>query len=262
MLSLDLRLRDSFIKMQEVYSAALEEYMRNKEISVLNELVPVVVKVDYATKCFKIREGGLGARIPYISLLTNDKEYDDSYDIFEYYCKYNKTDELELPTYFGYDATGMLGYLKDLRFDVYQGFLAAVDNYKSIHSYKTNYVVPIVATLEGLVNGALIFDKVRLLGNLKNLCREYPTSFSLEYKRGDLVLRQHNKKRNLNIRQEEINDAIYQLLSDKVPGKVMLFNYIRTGDDMGRYMSKLLYKRVLGTGKKNEFIVTLIDGGK
>lgn len=262
MLEMNVKIRDSFLQLQGVYIAAVEEYLKKNNLKVLDELADIKVKVDSEKKVFKIKDSGLGASISYSSILTNDKEYDSDYDIFDYYCKFHKVQEITLPSYFGYDSIAMLGYFKSLKFTMHDGFVAEVDNYVSVDSYRTNYLMPIATKLEGVVLGSLKFDTIRTVGNLRALCRSFKTSFSIESKTYGGALRQHNIKRRLTRKQEDIRDSIMMLLNDRLSNSVCLFNYIKTDNSSGLYGSKLVSRTIKDKGGKFGYIVTLIDGGK
>lgn len=263
MLRLDVKIRDSFLQLQGVYIAVVGEHLKRNGVKVLDELIDLKVKVDYKKKVFRIKDSGLGASISYESLLKRDKNYDSDYDIFEYYCQYHKVDEILLPSYFGYDVLGMLGYFKKLEFTMEDGFIAEVDNYVSVDSYRTNYLIPITSKLEGIVLGSLKFDTIRTTGNLRALCRTFKTSFSIESKIYGGTFRQHNKKCRLTRKQQDLRDSIMMLVNDRLSNAVCLFNYIKTDTSSGLYGSRLVSRTVKDKNSgKFGYIVTLIDGGK
>ena len=167
-----------------------------------------------------------------------------------------------LPSYFGYDVVGMLGYFSSLTFTLNDGFVAKVDNYKTVDAYLTDYVVPFTEKLDPYLVGNLKFDSLRVLGSLKSLCREFTTSFTLEAKEFGGTLRQHNVKRRLSAAQEDLRDTILMILNDRLPNDVYLFNYIRTPDIKGKYSAKLLARPIKKGEVRTGCVVTLIDGGK
>ena len=231
-------------------------------LKVLDKMIDVEVEVDANSKSFKIKDSGLGAKISYEGILKADKDYDSSYDIFDYYCKFHSLKTIVLPSYFGYDVVGMLGYFSSLTFTLNDGFVATVDNYKTVDAYLTDYVVPFTDKLDHFITGSLKFDSLRVLGSLKSLCREFATSFTLEAKEFGGTLRQHNVKRRLNTAQEDLRDTILMILNDRLPNDVYLFNYIRTPDIKGKYSAKLLARPIKKGDVRTGYVVTLIDGGK
>lgn len=262
MLELDVKNHSAFEQLQAVYVSVVQEYMKKEGLKVLDKMIDVEVEVDANSKSFKIKDSGLGAKISYEGILKADKDYDSSYDIFDYYCKFHSLKTIVLPSYFGYDVVGMLGYFSSLTFTLNDGFVATVDNYKTVDAYLTDYVVPFTDKLDHFITGSLKFDSLRVLGSLKSLCREFATSFTLEAKEFGGTLRQHNVKRRLNTAQEDLRDTILMILNDRLPNDVYLFNYIRTPDIKGKYSAKLLARPIKKGDVRTGYIVTLIDGGK
>lgn len=262
MLELNVKNHSAFEQLQAVYVSVVQEYMKKEGLKVLDKMIDVEVEVDANSKSFKIKDSGLGARISYEGILKADKDYDSSYDIFDYYCKFHSLKTIVLPSYFGYDVVGMLGYFSSLTFTLNDGFVATVDNYKTVDAYLTDYVVPFTDKLDHFITGSLKFDSLRVLGSLKSLCREFATSFTLEAKEFGGTLRQHNVKRRLNTAQEDLRDTILMILNDRLPNDVYLFNYIRTPDIKGKYSAKLLARPIKTGDVRTGYVVTLIDGGK
>lgn len=262
MLELNVKNHSAFEQLQAVYVSVVQEYMKKEGLKVLDKMIDVEVEVDANSKSFKIKDSGLGAKISYEGILRVDKDYDSSYDIFDYYCKFHSLKTIVLPSYFGYDVVGMLGYFSSLTFTLNDGFVAKVDNYKTVDAYLTDYVVPFTDKLDHYITGSLKFDSLRVLGSLKSLCREFTTSFTLEAKDFGGTLRQHNVKRRLNTAQEDLRDTILMILNDRLPNDVYLFNYIRTPDIKGKYSAKLLARPIKKGDVRTGYIVTLIDGGK
>lgn len=262
MLELNVKNHSAFEQLQAVYVSVVQEYMKKEGLKVLDKMIDVEVEVDANSKSFKIKDSGLGARISYEGILKADKDYDIDYDIFDYYCKFHSLKTIVLPSYFGYDVVGMLGYFSSLTFTLNDGFVATVDNYKTVDAYLTDYVVPFTDKLDHYITGSLKFDSLRVLGSLKSLCREFATSFTLEAKEFGGTLRQHNVKRRLNTAQEDLRDTILMILNDRLPNDVYLFNYIRTPDIKGKYSAKLLARPIKKGDVRTGYVVTLIDGGK
>lgn len=262
MLELNVKNHSAFEQLQVVYVSVVQEYMKKEGLKVLDKMIDVEVEVDADSKSFKIKDSGLGAKISYEGILRADKDYDSDYDIFDYYCKFHSLRTIVLPSYFGYDVVGMLGYFNSLTFTLNDGFVATVDNYKTVDAYLTDYVVPFTDKLDHYITGSLKFDGLRVLGSLKSLCREFTTSFTLEAKEFGGTLRQHNVKRRLNTAQEDLRDTILMILNDRLPNDVYLFNYIRTPDIKGKYSAKLLARPIKKGDVRTGYIVTLIDGGK
>lgn len=262
MLELNVKNHSAFEQLQAVYVSVVQEYMKKEGLKVLDKMIDVEVEVDANSKSFKIKDSGLGAKISYEGILRADKDYDSSYDIFDYYCKFHSLKTIVLPSYFGYDVVGMLGYFSSLTFTLNDGFVATVDNYKTVDAYLTDYVVPFTDKLDHFITGSLKFDSLRVLGSLKSLCREFATSFTLEAKEFGGTLRQHNVKRRLNTAQEDLRDTILMILNDRLPNDVYLFNYIRTPDIKGKYSAKLLARPIKKGDVRTGYVVTLIDGGK
>lgn len=262
MLELNVKNHSAFEQLQAVYVSVVQEYMKKEGLKVLDKMIDVEVEVDANSKSFKIKDSGLGAKISYEGILKADKGYDSDYDIFDYYCKFHSLKTIVLPSYFGYDVVGMLGYFSSLTFTLNDGFVATVDNYKTVDAYLTDYVVPFTDKLDHYITGSLKFDSLRVLGSLKSLCREFATSFTLEAKEFGGTLRQHNVKRRLNTAQEDLRDTILMILNDRLPNDVYLFNYIRTPDIKGKYSAKLLARPIKKGDVRTGYVVTLIDGGK
>ena len=262
MLELNVKNHGAFEQLQAVYVSVVQEYMKRESLKVLDKMIDVEVEVDANSKSFKIKDSGLGAKISYEGILKADKGYDSDYDIFDYYCKFHSLKTIVLPSYFGYDVVGMLGYFSSLTFTLNDGFVAKVDNYKTVDAYLTDYVVPFTDKLDHYITGSLKFDSLRVLGSLKSLCREFATSFTIEAKEFGGTLRQHNVKRRLNTAQEDLRDTILMILNDRLPNDVYLFNYIRTPDIKGKYSAKLLARPIKKGDVRTGYVVTLIDGGK
>lgn len=262
MLELNVKNHSAFEQLQAVYVSVVQEYMKKEGLKVLDKMIDVEVEVDANSKSFKIKDSGLGAKISYEGILKADKDYASDYDIFDYYCKFHSLKTIVLPSYFGYDVVGMLGYFSSLTFTLNDGFVATVDNYKTVDAYLTDYVVPFTDKLDHYITGSLKFDSLRVLGSLKSLCREFATSFTLEAKEFGGTLRQHNVKRRLNTAQEDLRDTILMILNDRLPNDVYLFNYIRTPDIKGKYSAKLLARPIKKGDVRTGYVVTLIDGGK
>ena len=262
MLELNVKNHGAFEQLQAVYVSVVQEYMKREGLKVLDKMIDVEVEVDANSKSFKIKDSGLGAKISYEGILKADKGYDSDYDIFDYYCKFHSLKTIVLPSYFGYDIVGMLGYFSSLTFTLNDGFVATVDNYKTVDAYLTDYVVPFTDKLDHYITGSLKFDSLRVLGSLKSLCREFATSFTIEAKEFGGTLRQHNVKRRLNTAQEDLRDTILMILNDRLPNDVYLFNYIRTPDIKGKYSAKLLARPIKKGDVRTGYVVTLIDGGK
>lgn len=261
MLKINLRNREAYLQLQAVYIAAVREYMVNVGIKELDALKDITVEVDSDTQSFKIKESGLGSRISYKTVLTADKDYDSEYDIFDYYCKYNTTNEIVLPSYFGYDVTGMLGYFKTIEFSMNSGFTAIVDNYKYNDSYLTNYVIPVASKLETALSEDVKFDNVRAIGSLKGLCRAFSAGFSIENEKYGGAFRQKNKKRRLTRQQEEIKEGIMTILNTRLLSTVYLFNYIKASDLGASYSNRLYSKPIKNNKGEQGCIVTFVDGG-
>lgn len=261
MLVLDLRNREAFVQLQSVYIAALEGYMAKNQIKVLDKLVDLEVEVDSKAQAFRVKDSGLGSRVSYKVVLEADKGYDSDYDIFDYYCKYIGTNKIVLPSYLGYDVTGMLGYFRVIEFDMKLGFKVVVDNYKTNESYLTNYVIPVANKLENYLVEDIRFDNLRMIANLKSLCREFDCSFTIEADVYGGAFRQKNKKRKLTCKQQEVKKSIMSVLNARLIMDVYLFNYIKPSD-LGTTYSNRLYGKTIENGKgENGYIVTFIDGG-
>ena len=132
MLELNVKNHGAFEQLQAVYISVVQEYMRKEGLKVLDKMIDVEVEVDASSKSFKVKDSGLGSKISYEGILKTDKDYDNSYDIFDYYCKFHSLKTIVLPSYFGYDVVGMLGYFSSLTFTLNDGFVAKVDNYKTV----------------------------------------------------------------------------------------------------------------------------------
>lgn len=262
MLVINLRNREAFLRLQDAYIQALRLYMDSKGMKVLDELVDLTVEVDGKAQAFKIKEQGLGSRVSYKEVLFADKDYASDYDIFDYYCKYHKTNEIVLPSYLGYDTTGILGYFKTLEFSMNGGFKVEVDNYKVADAYLSNYIIPVCAKLDTTVSDYVNLKNVRAIGNLKSLCRAFPISFNIEAHRFGGTVRYGNKKRKLTRQQEEIRDSILQLLNNKFDSEVFLFNYIKANNLGGIYSNRLVCKGIEDKKGNQGCVVTFIDGGK
>ena len=262
MLELNIKNHTAFEQLQAVYVSVVQEYMKKEGLKVLDKLIDIEVEVDTDTKSFKVKDSGLGSKISYEGILKADKDYDSSYDIFDYYCKAHSLNTIVLPSYFGYDVVGMLGYFTSVTFTLNDGFTAKVDNYKTVDAYLTDSVVPVTEKLDPYIIGNLKFDSLRVLGSLKSLCREFTTSFTLEAKEFGGTLRQHNVKRKLSTTQEDLRDTILMILNDRLSNDVYLFNYIRTPEIKGKYSAKLLARPIKKGEVRTGYVVTLIDGGK